>query len=134
MWTSRLTSAARRKAPRKAPANNAWVRSRLSSSRVMTEFRVMICGNKISRCFDHVPSRSLDAADHVFDARECAQPVRRMGKIGTSNAGEEIFRAAGKARHLVRNGGAENYDRIVNSGSQPAIEVDRNCVGDQSAG
>src|SRR6266849_5087495 len=57
-----------------------------------------------------------------------------MSKIGTGDAGEKVFRAAGKTRDLVRHGGAEDYDRIVYSGSQQAIEINRNCFRDQSAG
>ena len=56
-----------------------------------------------------------------------------MGKIRASNAWKKIFRPAGETRDLMRHGGAEDYDGIVNSGSQTAIEIDRNSVGDQPA-
>ena len=76
----------------------------------------------------------LDAANHVFDAGERAEPMRRVSKIRTGNAGKKIFRAARKTCHFMRHGGAENYYCVVNAGRQAAIEIDRNGIGNKSAG
>ena len=89
--------------------------------------------NKIRGGFNHVSRWRLDTADDVFNAGQSAKPMRRVREVRPRNSGKEVLRAAGEACYLVRNGGAEDQNRIVDTRAEQPIEVHRNRVVEQPA-
>ena len=80
----------------------------------MTEFNEMTgTGMQVGGRLDHVTGRRFDPADHMFDRRQGAEPVRHVRELGSGDARKEVLGAAGEACDFVRNGGPDDEDEIV---------------------
>ena len=67
----------------------------------------------IGGLFYQMTCRCFDPADDVFDAGECADPMRRICQSRPGDAGKEIFCSPGKSDHFMRRRGTKNEDQVV---------------------
>ena len=81
---------------------------------------------------DHRANQGFAGADDLVAGEQRAQPVGQVDQLRSADAGEEIFRSAGKSRDFVRKHGAADQDVIVVENQ--AVQLDRNGFLQQSAG
>src|SRR5262249_55306723 len=66
-----------------------------------------------SRAVDHASDWRVLRPDHFVTGDHRAQPVRKVYHLRAADAGKEIFVAAGKTDHFVRESRAANDDLVV---------------------